>query len=55
MQCDDALGRAPKEELRLIEIGVEIGSDSQVGALSFVPEYTKLKGGAVYAGTEVQE
>jgi len=35
----------------VIEIGVEIGSDSQVGALSFVPKYTKLKGGMVYAGT----
>ena len=35
----------------VIEIGVEIGSDSQVGALSFVPKYTKLKGGVVYAGT----
>ena len=35
----------------VIDIGVEIGSDSQVGALSFVPKYTKLKGGVVYAGT----
>jgi acetyltransferase-like isoleucine patch superfamily enzyme len=35
----------------VIEIGVEIGSDSQVGALSFVPKFTKLKGGVVYAGT----
>jgi acetyltransferase-like isoleucine patch superfamily enzyme len=34
----------------VIEIGVEIGSDSQVGALSFVPKYTKLEGGVVYAG-----
>jgi acetyltransferase-like isoleucine patch superfamily enzyme len=34
----------------VIEIGVEIGSDSQVGALSFVPKYAKLKGGVVYAG-----
>jgi acetyltransferase-like isoleucine patch superfamily enzyme len=34
----------------VIEIGVEIGSDAQVGALSFVPKYTKLKGGMVYAG-----
>jgi acetyltransferase-like isoleucine patch superfamily enzyme len=34
----------------VIEIGVEIGSDSQVGALSFVPKYTKLNGGVVYAG-----
>jgi acetyltransferase-like isoleucine patch superfamily enzyme len=35
----------------VIDIGVEIGSDSQVGALSFVPKYKKLKGGVVYAGT----
>ena len=35
----------------VIDIGVEIGSDSQVGALSFVPKYTKLKGGVIYAGT----
>jgi acetyltransferase-like isoleucine patch superfamily enzyme len=35
----------------VIEIGVEIGSDSQVGALSFVPKHAKLKGGRVYAGT----
>ena len=34
----------------VIEIGVEIGPDSQVGALSFVPKYTKLPGGAVYVG-----
>jgi acetyltransferase-like isoleucine patch superfamily enzyme len=35
----------------VIEIGVEIGADSQVGALSFVPKYAKLKGGVVYAGS----
>jgi acetyltransferase-like isoleucine patch superfamily enzyme len=35
----------------VIEIGVEIGADSQVGALSFVPKHTKLKGGFVYVGT----
>jgi acetyltransferase-like isoleucine patch superfamily enzyme len=34
----------------VIEIGVEIGPDSQIGALSFVPKYTKLAGGIVYAG-----
>lgn len=33
----------------VIEIGVEIGSDSQVGALSFVPKFTNLKGGVVCA------
>jgi acetyltransferase-like isoleucine patch superfamily enzyme len=35
----------------VIEIGVEIGSNAQVGALSFVPKHTKLEGGVVYAGT----
>ncbi|MBZ5559972.1 MAG: hypothetical protein LAO77_22150 [Acidobacteriia bacterium] len=34
----------------VIEIGVEIGSDVQVGALSFVPKHTKLRGGLVYVG-----
>jgi acetyltransferase-like isoleucine patch superfamily enzyme len=34
----------------VIEIGVEIGPDVQVGALSFVPKFAKLKGGVTYAG-----
>ncbi len=34
----------------VIEIGVEIGSDSQIGALSFVPKHSKLAGGHVYTG-----
>lgn len=34
----------------VIEIGVEIGPDAQVGALSFVPKYAKLSGGVIYAG-----
>ena len=34
----------------VIEIGVEIGSNAQIGALSFVPKHTKLDGGVVYAG-----
>jgi acetyltransferase-like isoleucine patch superfamily enzyme len=34
----------------VIEIGVEIGSGVQVGALSFVPKFEKLKAGRVYAG-----
>ncbi len=34
----------------VIEIGVEVGSNSLVGALSFVPKYTNLPGGVVYAG-----
>lgn len=34
----------------VIEIGVEIGSDCQIGALSFVPKHARLPGGVVYAG-----
>jgi acetyltransferase-like isoleucine patch superfamily enzyme len=34
----------------VIEIGVEIGPNAQVGALSFVPKYTKLAGGVTYVG-----
>jgi acetyltransferase-like isoleucine patch superfamily enzyme len=34
----------------VIEIGVTVGSNSQVGALSFVPKHAELKGGVVYAG-----
>jgi acetyltransferase-like isoleucine patch superfamily enzyme len=34
----------------VIEIGVEIGPHAQVGALSFVPKHTRLKGGAIYVG-----
>ncbi len=34
----------------VIEIGVEIGSHSQIGALSFVPKHAKLPGGRTYAG-----
>lgn len=37
----------------VIEIGVEIGDGAQIGALSFVPKYTRLKGDAVYAGAPV--
>jgi len=39
----------------VIEIGVEIGSNCQIGALSFVPKHTKLPGGAVYAGIPARE
>jgi acetyltransferase-like isoleucine patch superfamily enzyme len=35
----------------VIEIGVDIGAGAQVGALSFVPKYTRLPGGVVYVGT----
>jgi acetyltransferase-like isoleucine patch superfamily enzyme len=38
----------------VIEIGVEIGPNAQVGALSFVPKHTKLPGDAVYAGIPVR-
>jgi acetyltransferase-like isoleucine patch superfamily enzyme len=34
----------------IVEIGVEIESDVQVGALSFVPKHTRLAGGRVYVG-----
>lgn len=34
----------------VIEIGVDIGSDAQVGALSFVPKHSRLAGGTVYVG-----
>ncbi|MGH9408109.1 MAG: hypothetical protein ACRD1V_01490, partial [Vicinamibacterales bacterium] len=37
----------------VIEIGVTIEANTQIGALSFVPKYTKLKGDAVYAGAPV--
>lgn len=34
----------------VIEIGVETGTQCEIGALSFVPKRTRLKGNAVYAG-----
>ena len=34
----------------VIEIGVEIGPQAQVGALSFVPKHARLAGGHIYAG-----
>jgi acetyltransferase-like isoleucine patch superfamily enzyme len=34
----------------VIEIGVEIGSNCQIGALSFVPKHANLPGDAIYAG-----
>lgn len=34
----------------VIEIGVKIGSDAQVGALSVVPKHVTLEGGMIYAG-----
>jgi acetyltransferase-like isoleucine patch superfamily enzyme len=38
----------------VVEIGVEVGDGCQLGALSFVPKYTKLAAGMVYAGIPVQ-
>jgi acetyltransferase-like isoleucine patch superfamily enzyme len=38
----------------VVEIGAEIGSDVQVGALSFVPKYARLEAGHVYVGTPVR-
>ncbi len=38
----------------VIEIGVEVGADSQVGALSFVPKYAVLEGGRIYVGAPVR-
>jgi serine acetyltransferase len=38
----------------IVEIDVEIGAGSQVGALSFVPKHTRLDGNTVYAGIPVR-
>ena len=38
----------------VIEIGVEIGPDAQVGAMSFVPKFAKLPGGATYVGVPAE-
>ena len=38
----------------VIEIDVTIGSDVQIGALSFVPKHARLAGNAVYAGSPVR-
>jgi acetyltransferase-like isoleucine patch superfamily enzyme len=38
----------------VIEIGVEVGDGCQVGALSFVPNYTRLEAGVTYAGIPVE-
>ena len=38
----------------VVEIGAEIGSNCQIGALSFVPKYNRLPGDAVYAGSPVK-
>lgn len=38
----------------VVEIGADIGDETQVGALSVVPKYSRLEAGAVYAGTPVR-
>jgi acetyltransferase-like isoleucine patch superfamily enzyme len=38
----------------VVEIDVEIGDGSQVGALSFVAKHTRLEGNTVYAGSPVK-
>ena len=37
----------------IVEIGVTVGADCQIGALSFVPKYTTLEPGGVFAGVPV--
>ena len=37
----------------VINIGVDAGADCQVGALSLVPEHTRLDSGGVYVGVPV--
>lgn len=39
----------------VVEIGVIIGSNCQIGALSFVPKHANLPGDAVYAGIPVKQ
>ena len=38
----------------VIGIGVQIGDGSQVGALSVVPKFKQLAGGAIFAGVPVR-
>lgn len=38
----------------VIDIGVDVGPHSQIGAMSFVPKYTRLPAGSVYAGIPVR-
>lgn len=39
----------------VIEIGVKVGRDTQIGALSFVPKHTTLPGAAIYVGAPVRQ
>ena len=34
----------------IVEIGVTVGDDAQIGAMSFVPKHARLEGGHTYAG-----
>lgn len=38
----------------IIEIGVDVGPHSQIGAMSFVPKHTKIPAGSVYGGVPVR-
>lgn len=38
----------------VVDIDVEIGDNSQVGALSLVPKHSRLEAGAIYAGIPVK-
>jgi acetyltransferase-like isoleucine patch superfamily enzyme len=38
----------------IIDIGVDVGPHSQIGAMSFVPKHTKVPAGSVYAGVPVK-
>jgi acetyltransferase-like isoleucine patch superfamily enzyme len=38
----------------IIDIGVDVGPHSQIGAMSFVPKHTKLPAGFLYAGVPVK-
>jgi acetyltransferase-like isoleucine patch superfamily enzyme len=39
----------------VIDIGVEAGAGCQVGALAFVPKFSKLDAGSVYVGIPVRK
>ncbi|MBI2186381.1 MAG: hypothetical protein HYU37_04575 [Acidobacteria bacterium] len=39
----------------VVGIGVDAGPRCQVGALSFVPKFSRLKAGVTYVGTPVRE
>jgi acetyltransferase-like isoleucine patch superfamily enzyme len=38
----------------IIDIGVEVGPHSQIGAMSLVPKHTKVPSGSIYAGIPVR-